>query len=116
MDATLADAARELDHAPAPRGALAPLDFAEIVRRAASEESVVAEHQLGRFLETGAARAALVRTADGTYFVAVAETPLGRQLVSVSVDPASGFGHEARSWDDCLNAPLPQGACQEKAR
>ncbi len=113
MDATLADAARAVDRGLLSKASVSA-DFAEVSRRAASEESVVAEHQLAHLLETGA-RATLVRTADGTFLVGAARTPAGRELVSVSVDPASNWTEEHRSWAECIAAPVRHGVCVERA-
>jgi hypothetical protein len=115
LDGSIEDAARTVDRELGASGATASQEFGETARRAAAEESVVAANHLGRDIAAGAAHAALVRTAEGTFLIAVARTTAGRELVSVSVDPRSGWEVASRPWADCLAAPLRAGICSEAA-
>jgi hypothetical protein len=112
--------ARDGDVRAAARGLAKPLlrdvfvdpSFADTVRAAAGEGSVVASLALARELSAGSARAVVVRAAEGTYLVALGRAPRELVLVTARIDPGPPWKIERRtSITACFDAPLPNGAC-----
>ena len=86
----------------------------ELVRRAASDESVNSARRLEAQIQTGALRATVARAPNGTFLVAAARAH-GRRLLVIA--PASGSASAWRierrdSFEACSREPVVIGVCE----
>jgi hypothetical protein len=115
-DGSLADVAKELFASLDGSRRRASDAIAELARRAAGEESVTATERLDDDLRLASAAGALVRSAEGTHLLVVAQTRSRLVVVAAPVEARGPFRTESRpAWRACVEAPIAGGVCEASA-
>jgi hypothetical protein len=110
-DGTVSDIARLLIGTIEPGRGPAATNFDEIVRRAAADASIIAGRLLADQMSKSAA-AAIARTKEGSFIVAVARTDRAQVVVAAPLDASDVTIERRASLDACVNAPVVPGVCE----